>query len=74
MRLSVVGKFYRNRGRTRSLANHQDFADVVPAQKELAGSKVLKKIFYVAVIEDPLQLKALDGFEFERILLDDMVA
>ena len=57
-----------------SSANHQDFADVIPAQKELAGSKVLKQIFYVAVIEDPLQLKALDGLKLESIFLDDMVA
>ena len=73
MQLSVAGKFYKKEGPTWSLANHQDFADVIPAQKELAGSKVLKKIFYVAVIEDPLQLEALEGFKFERILLDDMV-
>jgi|KBSMisStandDraft_5_1062788.scaffolds.fasta_scaffold237694_1 hypothetical protein len=55
------------------LANHQDFANVIPAKKKLAGSKVLKQIFYMAVIEDPLQLKALDGLEFESIFLDDMV-
>ena len=54
-------------------ANHQDFTNVVAAQKELAGGEVFKEIFNMTVIEDPLQLKALDGFEFQRILLNDMV-
>ena len=54
-------------------ANHQDFANVIPAEKKLARSKVLKQIFYVTVIEDPLQLKALNGLEFQSIFLDDMV-
>ena len=75
MRRFAPGKFYKIEAVSeRHSANHQDFADVIPAEKELAGSKVLKQIFDVAVIEDPLQLKSLNGLQFERIFLDDMVA
>jgi hypothetical protein len=54
--------------------NHQNFADVIPAKEKLAGGEILEEILDVAVIEDPLQLKALNRLEFKRIFLDDMVA
>ncbi len=38
---------------TRS-ANHQNFANIVPAQKELARDKILEQIFNMAVVKDSL--------------------
>src|SRR5258708_15551939 len=76
MPLSAGGKFYKRNGlfSVEVLANHQDFPNVIPAEKELARGKVLEQVFDVPIIEDPLQLKPLNRLKFEGIFLNDVVA
>src|SRR6478609_11191627 len=37
------------------LADDQDFANVVAGEEEFYGSEIAEKIFYVAIVEHPLQ-------------------
>src|SRR3954470_2407689 len=70
----MPGKFYRGCWSSEELTNHQHFANIIATEEELAGGKVLKQIFDVPVIENPLQLKARDRLQFERVFLNNMVA
>ena len=56
------------------LPNHQNFSNIVPAEKELTRGEVFEQIFDVPVIKNPLQLKALDRFKFKRIFLDNVMS
>ena len=55
-------------------ANHQNFADVVPTEEELARDKVLEQIFNMTVVKDPLQPKHRARLKLQSVVLDDMVA
>jgi hypothetical protein len=37
------------------LADDQDFANVVAGEEEFYGSEIAEKIFYVAIVKNPLQ-------------------
>src|SRR5258707_11409925 len=56
-----------------SLANYKDFAKLVATQEKLEGSKALKQVFNVPVVEYALQTEIWTLGQFQRVVLRNVV-